>query len=43
MPASASKKLIKNAFIVNEDKIFKGDVLIDGEIIQKISDSPIIR
>ncbi|MCB2209026.1 MAG: dihydroorotase [Bacteroidetes bacterium] len=43
MPASASKKLIKNAFIVNEDKIFKGDVLINGEIIQKISDSPIVR
>ena len=43
MPASASRKLIKNAFIVNEDKIFKGDVLIDGEIIKEISDSPIVR
>jgi dihydroorotase len=43
MPASTAKKLIKNAFIVNEGRVFKGDVLIDGEIIQKISDSPIMQ
>ncbi|HET6228210.1 MAG TPA: dihydroorotase [Bacteroidia bacterium] len=31
------KTLIKNAFIVNEGKITKGDVLIENEIIQKIT------
>ncbi len=30
------KKLIRNANIVNEGRIFKGSVLIDGEIIEKI-------
>jgi dihydroorotase len=29
--------LIKNATIVNEHKIFKGDVLIENEIIKEIS------
>ena len=29
--------LIQNATIVNENKIFKGDVLIENEIITKIS------
>ncbi len=32
---------IKNAQIVNENKIFTGDLLIDGKIILKISDTPI--
>ncbi|MBI4945238.1 MAG: dihydroorotase [Bacteroidetes bacterium] len=32
--------LIKNANIVNEGKIFKGHVLIEGEIIKGISDAP---
>jgi len=41
MPASTSKKLIKNAFIVNEGHIFKGDVLVDGEYIDKVSEAPI--
>jgi dihydroorotase len=31
------KTLIKNAFIVNEGKIIKGDVLIENELIQKIT------
>lgn len=31
------KTLIKNAFIVNEGKITKGDVLIENKIIQKIT------
>ena len=31
--------LIKNATIVNENKTFKGDVLIEGEIIKEISSS----
>lgn len=31
------KTLIKNAFIVNEGKIAKGDVLIENKIIQKIT------
>lgn len=30
--------LIKNANIVNENKVFKGDVLIQGELIVKISE-----
>jgi len=38
MPVSKGKKLIKNAFIVNEGKIFKGDVYIDGERIKKVSE-----
>ena len=33
------KKLIKNAHIVNEGRTFKGDVLIDGEIIQRIGET----
>jgi dihydroorotase len=43
MPIPAVKKLIKNAFIVNEGNIFKGDVLIDGEVIQQISDASNIK
>lgn len=31
------KTLIKNASIVNENRIFQGDILIDGERISKIS------
>src|SRR3954467_14292102 len=31
------KTLLKNALIVNEGKITKGDVLIENEIIQKIT------
>jgi dihydroorotase len=31
--------LIKNAHIVNEGSIFKGDILIEGEIIKEIGDS----
>ena len=31
--------LIKNAKIVNEGKIFEGDLLIEGELIIEISDS----
>lgn len=31
--------LIKNANIVNEGKIFKGDILIEGEYIKEINDS----
>jgi dihydroorotase len=31
--------LIKNANIVNEGKIFKGEILIEGEYIKEISDS----
>ena len=31
------KTLIKNASIVNENKIFKGDVLIENEIISKVA------
>ncbi len=34
-----SKTLIKNARIVNENTIFEGDVLIDGEFIVQIDDS----
>ena len=33
------KTLIKNAQIVNEDKIFKSDLLIEGRIIKKIANS----
>ncbi|MCX6295617.1 MAG: dihydroorotase [Bacteroidetes bacterium] len=33
--------LINNAFIVNEGKIFKGNILIEGELISKVSESPI--
>lgn len=33
------KTLIQNAFIVNEGKIIKGDVLIEDKIIQKITSS----
>ena len=29
--------LIKNANIVNENKVFKGDVLIEGNYIKEIS------
>ncbi|MEO6904002.1 MAG: dihydroorotase [Bacteroidia bacterium] len=35
------KTLIKNAQIVNEGKIFKGDVLIEDDLILKISESPL--
>ncbi|MDO6674179.1 dihydroorotase [Tenacibaculum sp. 1B UA] len=31
--------LIKNAQIVNENKVFKGDVLIEGEFIKKIGEN----
>ena len=31
--------LIKNARIVNEGKIFEGDVLIEGEFIKEIAES----
>jgi dihydroorotase len=31
--------LIKNAKIVNEGKIFEGDVLIEGEFITEIAES----
>ena len=41
MPVSKRKKLIKNAFIVNEGKIFKGDVYIDGEHIKKVTEAPL--
>jgi len=41
MPVSKGKKLIKNALIVNEGKIFKGDVYIDGEHIKKVTEVPI--
>ena len=41
MPVSKRKKLIKNALIVNEGKIFKGDVYIDGEHIKKVTEVPI--
>ena len=34
-----NKILIKNAKIVNEGKIFEGDVLVDGEFIVEIADS----
>ncbi len=33
--------LINNAFIVNEGEIFKGNILIEGELISKVSESPI--
>ncbi|MBR9913327.1 MAG: dihydroorotase [Algicola sp.] len=32
-------KLIKNAKIVNEGKVFEGDILIEGELIKEVSDS----
>ncbi|WP_053976938.1 dihydroorotase [Mangrovimonas xylaniphaga] len=35
----ASTVLIKNAKIVNEGKIFEGDILIEGEYIKEIADS----
>lgn len=35
------RTLIKNVNIVNEGKIFKGDVLIEGKFISKISESEI--
>lgn len=41
MPSTAPKKLIKNAFIVNEGSVFKGDVYIEGEIISQISNQAI--
>ena len=31
--------LIKNAQIVNENKVFKGDVLIEGEFIKEIGEN----
>lgn len=42
MQVTASKKIIRNAFIINEGHVFKGDVLIDGEVIQQVSNSPIV-
>jgi len=33
------KTLIRKAHIINEGKVFQGDVLIDGEIIQQIGDN----
>ena len=36
MAFSADKKVIKNAFIVNEGKTFKGDVFVDGKTIEHI-------
>ncbi len=33
------KTLIKNAQIVNEGKIFKGDVLIENDLIAEISEN----
>ena len=33
------KTLIKNANIVNEGSVFKGDILIEGEFIKEIADS----
>ena len=33
------KKLIKNATLVNEGKVNKNDVLIDGDKIEKIASS----
>ncbi|CAL2089389.1 dihydroorotase [Tenacibaculum sp. 190524A02b] len=35
----ASSYLIKNAKIVSENKVFKGDVLIEGSYIQKIAEN----
>ncbi len=35
------KTLLKNVNIVNEGKVFKGDVLIEGKFISKISESEI--
>lgn len=34
-----TKTLIKNATLINEDKIFKSDLLIEGEYISKIAES----
>ena len=36
MKVGSSKKLIKNAFIVNENQIAKGDVFINGSLIEKV-------
>ncbi len=36
MAFSSDKKVIKNAFIVNEGKTFKGDVFVDGKTIEQI-------
>ena len=41
MPAAGRNILIRNAQIVNEGQTFKGDVLIEGEHIRKISKSSI--
>ena len=30
------KILIKNGYIVNENKIFESDILVNGELIEKI-------
>ncbi len=38
----SKKILIKNATIVNEGKKFKGNVLIEGELIKKISEDEIL-
>ena len=37
MANKGNKKLIKDAFIVNEGKTFKGDVFIDGSQIKFIT------
>jgi len=41
MPAAENKILIRNARIVNEGVTFKGDVLIEGELIRKVSKEPL--
>ncbi len=35
--------LIKNVTIVNENTTFKGSVLIEGELIKKVSETPIVE
>ena len=35
----AKRTLIKNAKIVNEGRVFEGDILIEGEYIKEVSDS----
>lgn len=37
------RTLIKNATIVNENKTFKGNVLIEGEFIKEVSKTPIVE
>ena len=35
------KILIKNGYIVNENKIFESDILVNGELIEKIDKNKI--